>query len=96
MIHFIKVTGNSLSPRFREGDYVVIVTCPFFEFKTGDTIVFRHPAHGLLIKKIKTVDSDKIHVIGTHPHSVDSRRFGPIDRKDVLGKVVIHIKKPGR
>ncbi len=96
MIRFIKVTGNSLSPEFQGGDYVMVITCPFFAFKTGDTIVFRHPAYGLLIKKIKTVESDKIQVIGNHPDSVDSRQFGPIGRKDILGKVVWRFKKPGR
>lgn len=95
MLKFIKVTGNSLYPEYREGDYVMIITIPFFPFKQGDTIVFQHPTYGKMIKKIERIESDKIQVKGTHPDSVDSRRFGPIDRKSVLGKVIVHIKRPG-
>jgi phage repressor protein C with HTH and peptisase S24 domain len=93
MLKFIKVTGNSLYPEYREGDYVMILTLPFLSFKRGDTIVFQHPNYGEMIKTIDRIDSDKIQVIGTHPSSIDSRRFGPIDRNSVLGKVIWHIKK---
>jgi phage repressor protein C with HTH and peptisase S24 domain len=94
MFRFIKVTGNSLYPDYKEGDYVMIITLPFFSFKRGDTIVFQHPEYGEMIKHIERLDSDKIQVIGTHPNSMDSRRFGPIDPKSVLGKVIWHIRKP--
>jgi nickel-type superoxide dismutase maturation protease len=94
MFKLIKVTGNSLYPEYREGDYVMVITLPFFSFKRGDTIVFRHPVYGEMIKNIDRVDSDTIQVIGTHPDSMDSRRFGPIDRKSVRGKVLWHIRKP--
>jgi len=94
MIKFIKVTGDSLSPAYTEGDYVMLVTYPLFSFKRGDTIVFRHPDYGTMIKDIDSIDSDKIFVVGTHLHSVDSRQFGPIERCDVLGKVIWHIRKP--
>ena len=94
MLKLIKVTGNSLYPDYREGDYVMVVTVPFFPFKGGDTIVFRHPTYGTMIKKITRVDLDGIHVVGSHPDSIDSRRFGSIQRRDVVGKVIWHIRKP--
>ena len=94
MLKFIKVTGSSLYPEYKEGDYVMVITVPFLPFKKGDAIVFRQPEYGVMIKHIKEVDSDKILVTGTHPHSIDSRQFGPIDRVNVIGKVVWHIKKP--
>jgi phage repressor protein C with HTH and peptisase S24 domain len=94
MIKFIKVTGDSLSPAYKEGDYVMLITVPFLSFKRGDTIVFRHTQYGTMIKNIDSIDSDKIFVVGTHPLSIDSRQFGPIQRGDVEGKVIWHIKKP--
>jgi phage repressor protein C with HTH and peptisase S24 domain len=94
MLKFIKVTGSSLYPEYKEGDYVMVITVPFSPFKRGDTIVFRQSEYGVMIKNIEKVDSDKILVAGNHPNSVDSRQFGPIDRVDVIGKVVWHIKKP--
>jgi nickel-type superoxide dismutase maturation protease len=98
MLRMIKVTGESLSPQFQEGDYVLIATIPFVvnNIKSGDTIVFQHPGYGTMIKNVECVDNleDMISVTGTNPNSVDSRRFGPIPRKDVIGKVVWHIASP--
>jgi nickel-type superoxide dismutase maturation protease len=94
MLKLIKVTGSSLYPDYREGDYVMVVTVPFFPFKRGDIIVFRHPEYGTMIKRITQVDPNEIHVVGTHPDSIDSRRFGPIKRRDVVGKVIWHVQKP--
>ena len=96
MFKFIKVTGNSLYPEYREGDYVMIITIPFFQFKNGDTIVFQHPTYGRMIKIIERIESDKFIVIGSHPGSIDSRQFGSIDREAILGKVIWHIKRPGK
>lgn len=72
----------------------MVLTIPFFRFKVGDTILFQHPTYGKMIKIIDCIESDKIRVIGTHPDSIDSRRFGPIDRESVLGKVIWHIRRP--
>jgi len=94
MLKFIKVTGSSLYPEYKEGDYVMVITVPFLPFKKGDTIVFQQSEYGVMIKHIEKIDSDKILVTGTHPNSVDSRQFGPIDRINVIGKVVWHIKNP--
>jgi signal peptidase I len=100
MLRMIKVTGESLSPLFLEGDYVLITTIPFMirKIKPGDTIVFQHPFYGMLIKQVESASPDQgsISVIGLNPNSVDSRRFGPVQREDVMGKVIWHISRPGR
>ena len=93
MFKFIKVTGNSLYPEYQEGDYVMTITFPFFRFKRGDIVIFNHPKYGRMIKDINWIESDKIHVIGKHPGSIDSRQFGPIHRKDITGKVIWHIRR---
>jgi nickel-type superoxide dismutase maturation protease len=99
MLRIIKVTGESLLPDYKEGDYVVIITFPFFfdSLKSGDTIVFRHPVYGTMVKCVERVNAhhEEIFVIGNHPHSVDSRQFGPIPKGWITGKVLWHIAKPG-
>lgn len=74
----------------------MIITLPFLIFKPGKTIVFQHPAYGIMIKKILRVDPQGLFVTGTHPNSVDSRHFGLIERRSVLGIVAWHIRKPKR
>ena len=62
----------------------------------GDYIVFNHPEHGRLIKKVTDFDpiNDHIIVSGTHSKSLGSIELGPISSRSVLGKVLLHIKNP--
>ena len=100
MFRIIKVTGKSLWPEYQEGDYVVLTTIPFFfkSLKGGDVVVFRHPDYGELIKKIEHINTEQgtITVIGSLPSSIDSRQFGPINKSDLIGKVLWHVPKPRR
>ena len=100
MLRVIKVTGDSLSPEYREGDYVVITTIPFFlnRIRVGDVIVFQQPPFGTMIKKVERIldSGGGFYVSGTHQQSVDSRRFGSIPRGALMGKVIWHILKPSR
>ncbi len=101
MLKLLKVSGDSLSPAYEEGDFVVIAKIPLFfnlRPKRGDVVVFDHPIFGTMIKQVEKIDTEKdeLFVIGTHQNSVDSRRFGPIPAQSVLGTVIWHIKKPRR
>jgi type IV secretory pathway protease TraF len=47
-----------------------------------------------MMKKVERVvpDRDEIYVVGTHGNSVDSRQFGAISTKALVGKVIWHIR----
>jgi len=98
VLKIIKVTGDSLTPIYQEGDFVVLAAGPFFfwKIKPGDVVVFDHHIYGTMIKNVGSVDSDLIYVTGTHIHSMDSRQLGPIHRDMLLGKVIWHIAGPRR
>ncbi len=96
MLKFLKVTGESLSPFFEAGDYVLALRPPLagWGLRPGQVVIFRHPYYGTLIKRLERVLPDgELFVVGTHPESVDSRAFGPIPRRWVTGRVVGRIKK---
>ena len=98
MFRILRVSGDSLMPTYQDGDFVIVSKIPLFfrSPRPGDVIVFQHAHYGVLIKKVAQVvaGGERLFVVGTHEHSVDSRRFGAIDRRDVLGKVVGHIPRP--
>ena len=100
MLKLIKITGDSLTPEYNEGDYVVIATLSFIlhALRTGDTVVFKHPVYGTMVKQIQSIDAQagEIFVIGTHPQSTDSRHFGSIPQSWLTGKVLWHIPTPGQ
>jgi nickel-type superoxide dismutase maturation protease len=93
----LKVTGESLSPFFVHGDYVLVVKLGFVlrRLKAGDIVVFRHPAYGVMIKRLERLspDGEELYVLGSHPDSNDSRRFGPVSRRWVIGKVMWRIAR---
>lgn len=98
MLRIHKVTGDSMSPDFQEGDFVVLTTAPFFlnRLKIGDVIIFEHKLYGVLIKRIASFDpkTAEAYVEGTRPDSLDSRRLGTIRHDAIRGKVIAHISKP--
>lgn len=95
MFQLLKVTGESLSPFFVQGDYVLITRLPssLHHLKPGNVVVFRHPAYGTLIKRLDHLseDGNELFVLGSHPESNDSRNFGLIPRRWVIGKVLWRI-----
>ena len=99
LLKFLRISGESLMPEYREGDFVLVSKIPylFAPVRRGDVVVFRHERYGTMIKKVECAapDRDEIHVTGTHENSVDSRRFGPIPKRDVLGKVIWHVRREG-
>lgn len=100
MLQLLKVTGDSLSPLYLEGDFVVVATFPFFlrRLRQGAIIVFQHGLYGTLIKIVERVlpEEEAVYVIGTSEDSLDSCRLGPIRRAAIKGKVIWHIPKPGK
>jgi signal peptidase I len=98
MLRLLKVTGNSLVPRFEEGDFVIVSKIPFIfaPVQPGDVVAFRQPGYGLLIKLVESVDAARgeLTVTGTQPGSVDSRVFGPIANTALVGKVIWHVSRP--
>jgi nickel-type superoxide dismutase maturation protease len=98
VLQLLRVTGESLSPFFVQGDYVLVTKLPFAleRLKAGDIVVFRHPAYGVMIKRLERLSEDgqELYVLGAHPESTDSRSFGPVPRRWVTGKVIWRIASP--
>ena len=97
MLFLFKVAGSSLEPDFVEGDFVLASKIPFFfrRIRAGDVIVFEHVLYQTMLKYVERFDpqTGEVYVEGTNPASIDSRSFGPIHLRAVLGKVIWHIRK---
>jgi signal peptidase I len=97
MFSLLKVEGNSLEPIVMEGDFVIASKIPFLirQVRAGDLIVFQHVLYKTMIKQVERYEPETgdIYVTGTHSGSIDSRIFGPIQMRDVVGKVIWHIQR---
>ena len=82
-------------PTLKSGDEVSVMKPT--KLQIGDIIVAKHPYRITpIIKRITNISTEgKVFLKGDNPDSLessDSRNFGEIPQKDVLGKVVCKLK----
>jgi type IV secretory pathway protease TraF len=92
ILQILKISEHSLYPDYRDGDFVFISKIPILlrGARVGDAVVFEHPSRGRLIKLVERVldGGQSLWVVGLSADSLDSRAFGPVPVRQVLGKVV--------
>ncbi len=82
-------------PQFHSGDLILInrLSLLFREAKKGEIIAFKHPvSRKTLVKRIEKIKDGEYFVLGTNNKaSTDSRHFGWIKKKDVVGSVICRL-----
>jgi nickel-type superoxide dismutase maturation protease len=88
------IEGDSMFPALKRGDFVLIN--PRADLRTGDIALARHPFKQSvkIIKRIREISPErKYFLVGDNlSESTDSRSFGAIPAKDILGKAVCRLK----
>jgi nickel-type superoxide dismutase maturation protease len=84
------IKGNSMLPALKSGDCVIIN--PELEPEIGDVILFHHPfiQNLKVVKRITEITAEGNYIVrGDNPQeSTDSRSYGAILAKDILGVAV--------
>jgi|GEM_PF-2062872 len=89
MLHFFRISGNSLYPLYKDGQRVVCrKVFQNTKIKVNDTIVFEKENYGIMIKQVISVDQNNYFVEGTDPMSIDSRNFGSLKLDEIKYKVL--------
>lgn len=84
------VREDSMLPTLRPGD--MILTNKWAPISSGQIVVAK-TGHRLLLKRVERVRRGEVFLIGDNPeHSRDSRQFGWIPKRNVLG-VVFFVKR---
>lgn len=91
MIRLYKVSGISMEPVFREGEYVLAETLSYL-FKNpaiGELVIAESPIDGRkLLKRIVEIRGNSYFLEGDNKvHSADSRDFGAVKKDEILAKV---------
>ena len=85
----LKVSGNSMLPLLKNGDYILVRRNFMTNRKTlvGDVVVFSNPVNKkLTIKECSAVMDDSVFVTGINlPLSTDSRHYGRIFKNNIKG-----------
>ncbi len=88
-----RVEGESMRPALSPGERVVVNRTSYWlsEPRPGDLVVVRDPRERerLLVKRIDRPAGDGAWLVAgdNRQESTDSRQFGPVARKLILGKV---------
>jgi signal peptidase I len=93
LIKFV-VEEESMIPFLYPGNTVLVYR--FSKGRIHDTIVFKNPQENsretYLIKQITNIKGHVVYVEGIcKEKSIDSRHFGWIDKKDIIGKMITRI-----
>lgn len=85
-----RISGNSMLPNYKNGDFVIALK-KFANIKINDVVVASDPRDGrFILKRIKDIKDKMYFLIGDNQReSTDSREFGWVKRIDLIGKVLI-------
>lgn len=88
------ISGHSMEPTLRANDSVLVSSLPylFTAPKVNDIVICNDPqTKTMLLKRIKKIQSGSLYfVTGDNlDDSHDSRKFGMLERKDIIGKVIL-------
>lgn len=89
-----RVEGDSMAPAYLSGDRLVVNRLAYLVRgpRPGDVVVLRDPEvpGRLLLKRVAAVEDGRYVVLGDNPAgSRDSRRFGTVRRRDIVGKALL-------
>ncbi|MGH9054313.1 MAG: nickel-type superoxide dismutase maturation protease [Acidimicrobiales bacterium] len=93
----VTVAGTSMLPAFEPGDHLLVV--PALRVHPGQVVAVVDPREPgrLLVKRVHACSGGSVDVRGDNDaSSTDSRSFGPVDRAQVVGRVVYRYGPPGR
>ncbi len=77
-MRIIKVRGNSMSPSYHDGDYVLTVRYGRRRPRVGDDVVFEHPDFGTVLKRIQRIQDGNLTFTGLNSLSAAPEALGNI------------------
>jgi hypothetical protein len=85
-----RVAGNSMSPILKSGDIVMGWKRPL---RAGD-IVIAQLNNAEVVKRVESYKGNKVYLVGDNrQESTDSRHYGPVAWRAILGTVMIHFAR---
>src|SRR4051812_31648916 len=87
-VRFLVVDGDSMRPAIEPGDRLLVLR---LRPRVGDVVALRDPRERtrVIVKRVAAIDATGVDVRGDNAAaSTDSRAFGRIDARDVLGRAV--------
>ena len=90
LFSLFKASGHSMEPKIKNGSFFIATIIPYLlsKPKIGDAVVFENDGK-MIVKKLVKIEKGKYFIEGEN--RLDSKKFGPIEKKQIKGKVIIKI-----
>tara|TARA_B110000014_G_C20011900_1_gene524678 strand:- start:192 stop:500 length:309 start_codon:yes stop_codon:yes gene_type:complete len=85
-----RVQGRSMAPVIPPKSFILANKwLTFLPIKEGQKLVLNHPRYGIIVKTVAIVDAyGLIWSKGENSESLSVEELGPIDKQNVLGRVI--------
>lgn len=86
MLRFRRVDGSSMAPTLRHGQTVVFRTGTI---RVGSVVLARRGDRDI-IKRVERLDAGRVYLVGDNrTESSDSRHYGPVPKRAILGVIML-------
>ncbi len=82
-----------MEPTLIDGDYVVAAT-KLWRPRVGKMVVVRHQVYGILVKRVQRHSPTGYTLTSDNPLGIDSRTLGEIPKEQVIGPVLLYVRRP--
>lgn len=81
-----RVVGHSMRPTLAPND--VVLACGYIAPSIGSVVIAKVDGREF-IKRVESIENGQVRLVGdNYYHSHDSRQFGPVDKRQILGTVI--------
>ncbi len=92
MLKLFRISGDSMTPTLRCGDYVVASNW-IRQPKVGKLMVVKHPRYGVIIKRAVKRDGDSYWFASDNVCGVTTSEIGAMAPHQIMGRVLFAIRK---
>ena len=89
-LRLVRIDGDSMAPKLPHGTFALFRRTRWI--RPDDIVLVQHPVFGRIVKKVTSVSSQGITLTGLSSHSVSSLSLGPVQRRNVQGKLIVELK----
>jgi phage repressor protein C with HTH and peptisase S24 domain len=90
MLKIFKVSGHSMIPVYRHGDYILLRICR--KVSVNDIVVYQHPDYGNILKRVINISGVNFFLSSDNPAGIGQDKIGRCQKQRLQGKLLWHIK----
>ena len=83
-----------MRPTLAPDDYMIITKAR--TLRSGFVVLVNHPEYGVIVKRIKSIESDSLRLVGDGNVTTSTHEMGDVPTSNVIGRVRWAIKPKGK